>query len=77
MMTKSEFCRRMKAMRKKMESLNVQRDKLFDDLFELGVDCEKLSDAENADDISQAINCYIDYNEYTPEKIWDEMKEDL
>lgn len=32
------------------------------------------SKAENADTISDAITCYMQFGEYTPEQIWEEIK---
>jgi len=34
-------------------------------------DC--VSNAENADNVKDAITCYLQYGEYIPEMIWDEI----
>lgn len=72
--TKSEFCRKMKALRKKQISLNDQMADLFESVMAIGVDLNVASEASQADNIGDAISCYISYGEYFPEKIWEEMK---
>ena len=49
---------------------------IFDNLLYLGISNpdDIPSDAENADNLSDAITCYIDYGEYDIQKIMDEIE---
>lgn len=49
---------------------------IFDHLLYLGIHNPNdiPSDAENADNLSDAITCYIDYGEYDIQKIMDEIE---
>lgn len=73
-MTKSEFKRRAESLHR--QSIKVQEgiNKLLYDLEDMGVDLFTPSDAENADDITTAIQCYITYSEYNLDSIWKEIK---
>lgn len=73
-MTKSEFKRRAESLHR--QSMKVQEgiNKVLYDLEEMGIDLFAPSDAENADDIITAIQCYITYSEYNLDSIWKEIK---
>lgn len=47
---------------------------LFDTLIQLDIDLDVESNAENADNLNDAICCYIDYNEYNLDRLLEEIK---
>jgi hypothetical protein len=73
-MTKSEFKRRAESLHKQSIKVKEGMNNLLYDLEEMGVDLFASSDAENADDITTAIQCYITYSEYNLDSIWEEIK---
>ena len=51
-----------------------QTDKVFNELDKLDIDLDEIpSEAENADNLSDAISCYIDYGEFGIENIREEL----
>ena len=73
-MTKSEFKGRVESLHNQSIRLQEGINKLLYDLEDMGVDLFAPSDAENADDITTAIQCYITYSEYNLDSIWEEIK---
>ena len=73
-MTKSEFKRRAESLHRQSIKVQEGMNKLLYDLEDMGVDLFAPSDAENADDITTAIQCYITYSEYNLDSIWKEIK---
>ena len=73
-MTKSEFKRRAESLQKQSIRLQEGINNLLYDIEDMGVDLFAPSDAENADDITTAIQCYISYSEYNLDFIWEEIK---
>ncbi len=75
-MNKSEFVRKMESAKKLYDKAQEKEHHIFD---ELGKQFPKIdldnctTDAENANSIQEAITCYLQYGEYTPENIWDEI----
>lgn len=59
--------------RKKSIELNDATQEVFDALSD--IDLYVPTDAENADDLEQAINCYIQYGEYSIDELLDEIKQ--
>lgn len=59
--------------RKKSIELNDATPAVFDALSD--VDLCVPTDAENADDLEQAISCYIQYGEYSIDELLDEIKQ--
>lgn len=73
-MTKSEFKRRVESLHKSsMKILNGTNDLMYD-LENMGVNIYAPSNAANAEDITTAIECYINYSEYDLDSIWEEIK---
>lgn len=68
----SELRRLIQKARKKSIELNDATQAVFDALSD--VDLCVPTDAENADDLEQAINCYIQYGEYSIDELLDEIK---
>lgn len=59
--------------RKKNIELDDTIQAIFDALSD--IDLNVPTDAENADDLEQAINCYIQYGEYSIDELLDEIKQ--
>lgn len=69
----SELRRLIQKARKKSIELNDATQAVFDVLSD--IDLNVPTDAENADDLEQAINCYIQYGEYSIDELLDEIKQ--
>lgn len=74
-MEKKEFinkCKKARQLQKEMDAIIYD---IFDNLpSEV---CNIPSNAENADNVEEAIQCYIHYGEYNPEDIYYEIKNAL
>lgn len=76
-MTKSEFKKKVESLRNITIKLNKKRDELFEQLESEGyrlyedIDIVKFTCADN---MSEAINCFIDYNEDDSELLWKELQ---
>lgn len=75
-MTKSEFVCKMQSIKKTYDKAREKEQELFDNLenqFDR-LDLEDcITNAENASNIKEAIACYYQYGEYSPEQIWEEI----
>lgn len=69
----SELRKLIQKARKKSIELNDATQAVFDALSD--VDLCVPTDAENADDLEQAINCYIQYGEFSIDELLDEIKQ--
>ena len=75
-MTKSEFVRSMNSAKNAFLKAQEKEQQIFNKLndtfprLDLS-DC--ITNAENTDNIQEAISCFIQYGEYTPEEIWEEI----
>ena len=69
----SELRRLIQKARKKSIELNDATQAVFDALSD--VDLCVPTDAENADDIEQAIKCYNKFVEYSIDELLDEIKQ--
>lgn len=69
----SELRRLIQKAKKKSIELNDATQAVFDALSD--VDLCVPTDAENADDLEQAINCYIQYGEFSIDELLDEIKQ--
>ena len=77
-MTKSEFKKLLERGRKAHIKAELITNELFDKLEQdMGLRTSILSDipsnAENADNLEEAIQCYMQYGEYDPDLLWDEL----
>lgn len=77
-MTKSEFKKFLERGRKARIKADLITQELFNKLDEdMGLRHSILSDipsnAENADNLEEAIQCYMQYGEYDPDLLWDEL----
>lgn len=61
-------------LQKKYEKINQD---IFSLLDNLNINIEVENNAENADDLEQAINCYMTYGEFSIEGIMNEIQEQL
>lgn len=77
-MTKTEFKKLLERGRK----AHIKADEITQELFnkleeDIGLRSSVLSDipsnAENADNLEEAIQCYIQYGEYDPDSLWEEL----
>lgn len=62
-----------KARRKYIEA-EIELNNLYDFLSDINADLEVLTDAENADTLEEAINCFVQYGEYNIDGILKELK---
>ena len=77
-MTKNQFIRMVDRVRDAYAKAQTLENSLFEELEEAfdGVDLEYIdSNAYNADNAKDAIMCYLHYEEYDPDRIWDEIIE--
>lgn len=77
-MTKSEFKKFLERGRKAHLKADLITQELFNKLDkDMGLRHSVLSDipsnAENADNLEEAIQCYMQYGEYDPDLLWDEL----
>ena len=77
-MTKSEFKKLLERGRKAHIKAELITNELFDKLEQdMGLRTSILSDipsnSENADNLKEAIQCYMQYGEYDPDLLWDEL----
>ena len=77
-MTKREFKKLLERGRKAHIKAELITNELFDKLEQdMGLRTSILSDipsnAENADNLEEAIQCYMQYGEYDPDLLWDEL----
>lgn len=74
-MTKSEFKRILQRGRNANIKANEITQKLFDELEnDMGFILDDIpSNAENADNIAEAICCYMQYGEYDADLLWEEL----
>lgn len=77
-MTKSEFKKLLERGRKANIKAELITNELFDKLEQdMGLRTSILSDipsnAENADNLKEAIQCYMQYGEYDSDLLWDEL----
>ena len=77
-MTKSEFKKLLERGRKAHIKAELITNELFDKLEQdMGLRVSILSDipsnAENAENLEEAIQCYMQYGEYDPDLLWDEL----
>jgi len=62
-----------KARRKYIEA-EIELNNLYDFLSDINADLEVPTDAENADTLEEAINCFVQYGEYNIDGILKELK---
>ena len=62
-----------KARRKYIEA-EIELNNLYDFLYDINADLEVPPDAENADTLEEAINCFVQYGEYNIDGILKELK---
>lgn len=77
-MDKTEFIKLIKRTKRYYDKAQKSEQELFDFLEDSYpyIDLEDIpSQAENADSIKDAVTCYCQYGEYTPEKIYEELKQ--
>lgn len=76
-MDKKDFLNRLNSLKKLYEKAQDAEHKFFDDLFKAfpGVEFALIpTDAENADNVIEAMCCHYFYGEYDQESIWDEIE---
>lgn len=77
-MTKNQFIKKVERVRNAYIKAQVLEESLFDELEDVfdGLDLEDIdSKAYNADNVKHAITCYLHYEEYDTDRIWDEIME--
>lgn len=77
-LNKSEFMKFIEKTRKYYDKAQKAEEELFNYIEKIcpDVDLECIpSNAENADNIKDAITCYCQYGEYSSDEIYKELKE--
>ena len=70
-----EFDKALRKAREKTKEAQLAEQVVFEILGSIEIDTEEIETlAENADNLHQAISCYINYGEYTIEGIMEELK---
>ena len=79
-MNKSEFKRILESGRNAyLQANNLQCkivDRLENDYENINFD-EVLTNAENSDNVMDAISCYMQFGEYSIDEIWEEIKNEV
>lgn len=77
-MIKGDFVKKLETAREAYKWAQLLEESLFDEFktsFE-NIDLEDAkSNAENAENIKDAICCYLSYGEYSPNEIWNDIIE--
>lgn len=77
----SEVLKEVKLLMRKARKAEQRAEKVLRDIYQIlesiGVDLEAPTSAENADNLGDAISCYIQYGEYSIEDILLEVKENM
>jgi hypothetical protein len=63
----------LQRVRKKYIEAEKELNNLYDFLSNINVDLEVATDAENADTLEEAINCFVQYGEYNIDGILKEL----
>lgn len=76
-MQKKDFLKEMKKCRNLYQNADNLLQSIIDKIeTEFSIVLSDIdTNAENADDIEQAICCYVQYGEYNPNSIWEEIVE--
>ena len=75
-MTKGEFCKLLESGRNAYQKAEQKTQIIYSRIEEdfEDIDLSEISTgAEDADNVNDAITCYLQYGEYTPEQIWEEL----
>lgn len=75
-MERKEFIKSMKTCRKTFERAIEREAKIFEEMEDAFPELNLnncVTFAENSDNIQDAISCYLQYGEYSPEKIWEDL----
>jgi len=76
-----EQLKKLKKLISKAHNLRVKKEEIIREIFiiientKINLDCE--TKAENACNLEEAINCYIDYGEYDVNSIIEEIKHQI
>lgn len=77
----SEELKELKLLMRKARKAEQRAEEALRDIYQIlesiGVDLEAPTSAENADNLGDAISCYIQYGEYSIENILLELKENM
>lgn len=74
--TLSKFEKALKETKRKYEAAALAEQELFKILDDMGIDAQEIeTSAENADNLHEAITCYLSYNEYSVNGIMEELKD--
>ncbi len=63
----------LQRVRQKYIEAEKELNNLYDFLSDINVDLEVATDAENADTLEEAINCFVQYGEYNIDGILKEL----
>lgn len=79
-LNKSEFCKLLESGRKAYQKAEEKTQTIYNRIEEnfRDVDLSEINtNAENADSVNDAISCYMQYGEYSPEQIWEELNNNI
>ena len=74
-MKKSEFIKKIERAKKYIDKSSQIVDEIINELEEDGIDINAYVLAPNSDNIADSITCYVQYHEWTPEEIWQAIKD--
>lgn len=74
-MKKSDFIKKIERAKKYSDKSSQIVDEIIDELEEDGVDINAYVTAPNSDNVADSITCYVQYDEWTPEEIWQAIKD--
>lgn len=73
-LTMREFGRILSTAKKKAEAAQLAEDAVFRVLEDMCIDLDAPTEAENADNLADAITCYLAYGEYSHAGIMAEVR---
>lgn len=74
-MRKTDFIKKIERAKKYSDKSAQIVNEIIGELEEAGVDINAYVMAPNADNVADSITCYVQYSEWTPEAIWQAIKE--
>lgn len=72
---KLELKTALQKARKACKNADEKLRDVYQMLDDMRIDLDAKTDAENADNLEQAVNCYVQYGEYTIKGLVDEIME--
>lgn len=74
-MKKTDFIKKIERAKKYNDKSAQIVDEIINELEEDGIDINAYVFAPNSDNVADSITCYVQYDEWTPEAIWQAIKD--